>query len=156
MNEELDSQLSAMFDDELPTGECELLARRLSRDAALQSRWGRYAAIGAAMRGDLRLHMRKSDRRCLAGGRGKVEGREVVRRAEPGVGRWRRVDCDGGSDDDGGHRHHDEEQDEQLLAPFAPEETPGPADHGPAGRDATGTRGRHRTGGRPLENAEAH
>jgi len=27
MNEELDSQLSAMFDDELPAVECELLAR---------------------------------------------------------------------------------------------------------------------------------
>ena len=26
MNEELDSQLSAMFDDELPAAECELLA----------------------------------------------------------------------------------------------------------------------------------
>ena len=26
MNEELDSQLSAMFDDELPPAECELLA----------------------------------------------------------------------------------------------------------------------------------
>jgi len=51
MNEELDSQLSAMFDDELPAAECELLARRLSRDAALQARWGRYAAIGAAVRG---------------------------------------------------------------------------------------------------------
>ena len=35
MNEELDSQLSAMFDDELPQSECELLARRLARDAAL-------------------------------------------------------------------------------------------------------------------------
>lgn len=51
MNEELDSQLSAMFDDELPPGECELLARRLSRDAVLQARWSRYAAIGAAVRG---------------------------------------------------------------------------------------------------------
>jgi sigma-E factor negative regulatory protein RseA len=56
MNEELDSQLSAMFDDELPQGECELLALRLSRDAALQARWGRFAAIGAAVRGgDVRL-----------------------------------------------------------------------------------------------------
>jgi sigma-E factor negative regulatory protein RseA len=56
MNEELDSQLSAMFDDELPQGECELLARRLSRDAALLARWGRYACIGAAVRGgDVRL-----------------------------------------------------------------------------------------------------
>jgi len=56
MTEELDSQLSAMFDDELPQGECELLARRLSRDPALQARWGRYAAIAAAVRGgDLHL-----------------------------------------------------------------------------------------------------
>ena len=34
-NEELDSQLSAMFDDELPEPECELLARRLARDEGL-------------------------------------------------------------------------------------------------------------------------
>ena len=50
MNEELDSQLSAMFDDELPGAECELLARRLSRDEQLKARWGRYAVIGAAIR----------------------------------------------------------------------------------------------------------
>src|SRR5258707_15647687 len=52
MNEELDSQLSAMFDDELPSGECELLARRLSRDEQLKARWGRYAVIGAAIRSE--------------------------------------------------------------------------------------------------------
>jgi negative regulator of sigma E activity len=58
MNEELDSQLSAMFDDELPAAECELLARRLSRDEQLQARWGRYAAIGASIRAErgVRLH----------------------------------------------------------------------------------------------------
>jgi negative regulator of sigma E activity len=49
-NEELDSQLSAMFDDELPEQQCELLARRLARDEILKARWGRYAAIGAAIR----------------------------------------------------------------------------------------------------------
>src|SRR5258705_8778501 len=52
MNEELDSQLSAMFDDELPAAECELLARRLSRDEELRGRWGRYAAIGATIRAE--------------------------------------------------------------------------------------------------------
>jgi negative regulator of sigma E activity len=52
MNEELDSQLSAMFDDELPAAECELLARRLSRDDTLKSRWGRYALIGAVIRAE--------------------------------------------------------------------------------------------------------
>jgi negative regulator of sigma E activity len=52
MNEELDSQLSAMFDDELPAAECELLARRLSRDEELRARWSRYAAIGATIRAE--------------------------------------------------------------------------------------------------------
>jgi negative regulator of sigma E activity len=52
MNEELDSQLSAMFDDELPAVECELLARRLSRDEELRTRWSRYAAIGATIRAE--------------------------------------------------------------------------------------------------------
>jgi sigma-E factor negative regulatory protein RseA len=52
MNEELDSQLSAMFDDELPPAECELLARRLSRDEQLKARWGRYAVMGAVVRAE--------------------------------------------------------------------------------------------------------
>jgi sigma-E factor negative regulatory protein RseA len=52
MNEELDSQLSAMFDDELPPAECELLARRLSRDEPLKARWGRYAVMGAVIRAE--------------------------------------------------------------------------------------------------------
>jgi sigma-E factor negative regulatory protein RseA len=64
MNEELDSQLSAMFDDELPPAECELLARRLSRDEQLKARWGRYAVIGAAIRAehDVRLDARLPQR----------------------------------------------------------------------------------------------
>ena len=52
MNEELESQLSAMFDNELPAAECELLARRLSRDPEVQARWGRYAVIGAVIRAE--------------------------------------------------------------------------------------------------------
>jgi negative regulator of sigma E activity len=52
MKEELDSQLSAMFDNELPAAECELLARRLSRDEELKARWSRYAAIGATIRAE--------------------------------------------------------------------------------------------------------
>jgi sigma-E factor negative regulatory protein RseA len=52
MNEELDSQLSAMFDNELPAAECELLARRLSRDEQLKARWGRYAVIAATIRAE--------------------------------------------------------------------------------------------------------
>jgi sigma-E factor negative regulatory protein RseA len=52
MNEELDSQLSAMFDNELPAAQCELLARRLSRDEELKARWALYAAIGATIRAE--------------------------------------------------------------------------------------------------------
>jgi negative regulator of sigma E activity len=52
MKEELDSQLSAMFDDELPEAECQLLARRLSRDDALKARWRHYAVIGASVRAE--------------------------------------------------------------------------------------------------------
>nr|PZN76957.1 MAG: hypothetical protein DIU56_12925 [Pseudomonadota bacterium] len=52
MNEDLDSQLSAMFDDELPASQCELLARRLARDPELKERWAHYAPLGAATRGE--------------------------------------------------------------------------------------------------------
>ncbi|HEY2275397.1 MAG TPA: sigma-E factor negative regulatory protein [Steroidobacteraceae bacterium] len=64
MNEELDSQLSAMFDDELATAECELLARRLSRDTELRARWERYAVIAAAIRAErgVRLNARVARR----------------------------------------------------------------------------------------------
>jgi sigma-E factor negative regulatory protein RseA len=56
MTEELDSQLSAMFDDELPQAECELLARRFARDDALRQRWGRYAAMRACFREEGSAH----------------------------------------------------------------------------------------------------
>ena len=50
--DEVESQLSAMFDGELPAAECELLSRRLDRDENLRARWSRYALIGAAMRSE--------------------------------------------------------------------------------------------------------
>jgi sigma-E factor negative regulatory protein RseA len=49
---ERDSQLSAMFDGELPSAECELLARRLTRDEALRAQWSRFSMIGAALRSE--------------------------------------------------------------------------------------------------------
>ncbi len=52
MTEERDSQLSAMFDNELPGAECELLARRLTRDEALRAQWSRFSMIGAALRSE--------------------------------------------------------------------------------------------------------
>jgi len=50
--DELNSQLSAMFDGELPSAECELLSRRLVREEPLRAIWSRYAVIGAALRAE--------------------------------------------------------------------------------------------------------
>jgi hypothetical protein len=52
IHDERESQLSAMFDGELPATECELLSRRIDRDENLRGRWSRYALIGAAMRSE--------------------------------------------------------------------------------------------------------
>src|SRR3990170_8617677 len=49
---ERESQLSAMFDGELPGVECELLARRLTRDETLRAQWSRFSMIGAALRAE--------------------------------------------------------------------------------------------------------
>jgi sigma-E factor negative regulatory protein RseA len=93
MNEQLDSQLSAMFDDELPEAECELLARRLSRDEALKARWRRYAVMGAAIRAErgvrldanlaLRVSAAISSEPALAGEevrRGRTGGSRLIQR----------------------------------------------------------------------------
>ena len=50
--QERESQLSAMFDGELPSAECELLARRLTRDELLRAQWSRFSMIGAALRAE--------------------------------------------------------------------------------------------------------
>ncbi len=86
MNEEQRaSQLSAMFDGELAGGECELVARRLTRDAELHAQWARYAVIGAAMRREsgVRLDMDVAARVRLAvsaeaGYQGNVPGAAPV------------------------------------------------------------------------------
>jgi negative regulator of sigma E activity len=65
--DERESQLSAMFDGELPDSECELLARRLSRDAALKQQWARYSLIGAVIRDEPVRARRDSGGRVAAG-----------------------------------------------------------------------------------------
>jgi negative regulator of sigma E activity len=88
MNEELDSQLSAMFDDELASAECELLARRLSRDGELKARWGRYAVIAATIRAErgVRLNARVARRvSVLVGSEPTLAAHSVPRR---GARRW--------------------------------------------------------------------
>jgi sigma-E factor negative regulatory protein RseA len=62
---ERESQISAMFDGELPEAECELLARRLLRESSLRASWGRYALIGAALRSEP-LALRGAGRHDLA------------------------------------------------------------------------------------------
>jgi sigma-E factor negative regulatory protein RseA len=53
MNEqEQMSQLSALFDNELPPSEAELVIRRVLKDPALRARWSRYALIGACVRSE--------------------------------------------------------------------------------------------------------
>lgn len=49
---ERESQLSAMFDGELPAEECELLARRLSRDEEMRRSYAHYALIGSVIRNE--------------------------------------------------------------------------------------------------------
>jgi len=53
MNEqEQISQLSALFDGELPPEQAGLVIRRALKDSALRTTWGRYALIGACVRGE--------------------------------------------------------------------------------------------------------
>lgn len=90
MNEELDSQLSAMFDDELASAECELLARRLSRDGELKARWERYAVIAAAIRAErgVRLNARIARRvSVIVGSEPALAGQSAPRRTRR---RWMR------------------------------------------------------------------
>jgi negative regulator of sigma E activity len=46
------SQLSALFDGELPPQQAKMVTRRVLRDAGLRQSWERYALIGACLRGD--------------------------------------------------------------------------------------------------------
>jgi len=63
---ERESQLSAMFDGELPEGECELVARRLAKDENLRRSWENYSLIGAAMRSEPLAHRRLAPKIAVA------------------------------------------------------------------------------------------
>jgi len=85
IQEERESQLSAMFDGELPATECELLSRRIDRDDNLRARWSRYALIGAAMRSEPVATARSGFARrvsvALRGGEARMRssrGRKIV------------------------------------------------------------------------------
>lgn len=51
-DQEQTSQLSALFDNELPPAQSEMVIRRALKDPALRATWGRYALIGACVRGE--------------------------------------------------------------------------------------------------------
>ena len=86
--DERTSQLSAMFDGELPAAECELLSRRLARDEQLRATWSRYAVIGAALRAEPLAQVGPDfARRVSAGlavGRSHIAGRRALRNAALG------------------------------------------------------------------------
>jgi negative regulator of sigma E activity len=46
------SQLSALFDGELSSGQAEMVIRRALRDSSMRDNWERYALIGACMRNE--------------------------------------------------------------------------------------------------------
>jgi negative regulator of sigma E activity len=53
MNEhERSSQLSALFDGELPVEQAGMVIRRAMKDGQMRASWGRYALIGAAIRNE--------------------------------------------------------------------------------------------------------
>jgi len=78
-HDELASQLSAMFDGELPAAECELLSRRLARDEQLRAVWSRYSVIGAVLRAEPVAQVRPDFARrvsaALASGAGLARAR---------------------------------------------------------------------------------
>src|SRR5689334_9375646 len=50
--QEQTSQLSALFDGELPPQQAEMVIRRAVKDVAMREHWQRYALIGACLRGE--------------------------------------------------------------------------------------------------------
>ncbi len=104
MNEERhnerDSQLSAMFDGELSAAECELIARRLTRDETLRAQWSRYSLIGAALRAErgVKLDDRVARKVMAELAQEATYGEATVpaaapaaaRRAAPATDRWMR------------------------------------------------------------------
>jgi sigma-E factor negative regulatory protein RseA len=75
------SQLSAMFDGELPAAQCELLSRRLARDEQLRATWSRYAVIGAVLRAEPVAQVRPDFARRVSDA---IKVPEGGRRARPG------------------------------------------------------------------------
>lgn len=88
--EERESQLSAMYDGELPQAECELVARRLSRDENLRRSWENYALIGAAMRSEQMAGRRLAPKVAEAISRRETTDKSASSRSVNGSSAWSR------------------------------------------------------------------
>jgi negative regulator of sigma E activity len=85
---ELESQLSAMYDGELPAAECELLSRRLVREEPLRAAWSRYAVIGAALRAEPVTRMQRDFARRVSARLDAGAPRAGRRRLRRSLGQW--------------------------------------------------------------------
>lgn len=90
----LESQLSAMFDGELPAAECELLSRRLVREEPLRATWSRYAVIGAALRAEPVAQVRPDFARRISA---QLDGGRAATVAAARRGRFWRASALGGA-----------------------------------------------------------
>jgi sigma-E factor negative regulatory protein RseA len=92
MSEQIREQVSAFLDGELPASETELLLKRLTRDADLRERFGRYALIGEAFRGATHTHLTRGFtarvNAAIDGEPGSAAPPGAVQAAAPS--RWRR------------------------------------------------------------------
>jgi negative regulator of sigma E activity len=92
--EQSSSQLSALFDGELPTQQAEMVIRRALKDPSMRRSWERYALIGACLREEpVRLTGSVADRiqAALAGERElnvsalPARGRAMTTRGAPRI-----------------------------------------------------------------------
>lgn len=88
--DERESQLSAMYDGELPPAECELVARRLSRDENLRRSWENYGLIGAAMRSEQMAGRRLAPKVAAAISRGESSGQRSAGSSGRSSSAWSR------------------------------------------------------------------
>lgn len=93
MTDQLNEQVSAFVDNELPDGECELFVRRLCKDEQMQFAVTRFALIGDAMRGELLaadVHVSRHISAAIAAGAGEQETGTPGAARTPAWSRWLR------------------------------------------------------------------
>jgi negative regulator of sigma E activity len=92
--QEQNSQLSALFDNQLPPQQAELVIRRALKDSALRATWGRYALIGACVRNEPVRKLRQPDvaervrQRLAAEVEHPAQSAPVFASREGGATRW--------------------------------------------------------------------